>query len=545
MQALQCMRAPRRRFPLAATAAAALALAAQGAAQAAFTENIGTSPVAMSMGNAVTADPSGLDSVHFNPAGLTHLRGNWRSDTFFGASIKPYASFTQPEGFDIGGWKDDPLAGTSTGQVRQSIFLPVIGVPKARLPFAAGAGLGLSFNKPGSPWTFATASYVVQGVGLERTLDANDPARFDGRRVNIQRLVYLSPSAAYKWSDSLSFGVSIPIAHQGFMLDTDMRMPNKLLGIIGKLQDAWCGDSSNPLDAFAFGLCGDGKGGGRLRPFNKIGAMNFEMTAPADPTINLGMLWEPSERFSLGAVYQGGSNTVLTGKYQFNAEPMLDQFVRGMYSSLLGPIVASMFGFPTSIPPVQSGNVTLVLPYAEHVQVGLKVKPVDRVQLNLDANWSNWKRWDKLTFQFDQPINLLMMARIFGQSDPSKLVIPRGYQNTIDYGVGLQVRVTDSLTLRAGYEPRKSSVPSNKIDLISPLPDITVKSLGIGYAAKDGLRIDAAASYASGRFSIPPDGSCNLNCTNFFNAIYNPYAGLDVNGGIRIRYFGVTITKPF
>jgi len=59
------------------------------------------------------------------------------------------------------------------------------------------------------------------------------------------------------------------------------------------------------------------------------------------------------------------------------------------------------------------------------------------------------------------------------------------------------------------------------------------------------MRIDAAASYASGKFNVPPDGSCNLNCTNFFNAVYNPYAGLDVSGGIRIRYFGVTITKPF
>lgn len=544
MRAPPSTRAFGRRAPLAAAAAAALALAAADEARASFTENIGTSPIAMSLGNAVTADPPGHDSIHFNPAGLTRLKGKIKSDTFFGASIKPYASFTQPPGFDIGGWTEDPLAGTRTGPVRQSIFLPILGVPKARLPFAAGAGLGFSWSKPGSPWTFATASYVVQGVGIERTLDANDPGRFDGKRINIQRLVYLSPSVGYKWSNTLSFGVSVPIAHQGFMLDTDMRMPNKLLGVIGELQDAWCGEQGNPVDTFAFGLCGGGQEG-RLRPFNKIGGMQFEMTAPADPTINLGVLWEPSEKFALGAVYQGGANSVLTGRYQFNAEPMLDQFVRGMYSSLLGPIAASMFGFPTSIPAVQKGHVTLKLPYAEHIQVGLKLKPVSRVQLNVDANWSNWKRWDKLTFQFDQQIDLLKMARIFGQADSSKLIIPRGYRNTINYNFGLQVKVTDSITVRAGYEPRKSSVPNNKIDLISPLPDITIKSLGIGYANKEGLRIDAAASYASGRFDVPAEGSCNLNCSHFFNAVYNPYAGLDVSGGIRIRYVGVTLSKPF
>ncbi len=498
----------------------------------------------MSLGNAVTADPPGIDAIHFNPAGLTRLKGNWKSDSIFGASIKPYASFSQPDGFDIGGWTDHPLNGSHTGRVRQTLFLPTIGSPKARLPFAFAAGMGLSYNQPGSAWTFATALYIPQAVGIDRTLDKDDPARFDGRKVVLQRMVYLSPSVAFKVNDSLSVGVSVPIAHQGFALDTDMRFPNKLLGIIGKLQDAWCGDNGNPVDTFAFGLCGGGKEG-RLRPFNKAGAMQFEMTAPADPTINLGVLWEPSEQLALGAVYQSGANTVLTGRYQFNAEPMFDKFVQGMYSSLLGPVVASMFGFPTSIPAQQHGYATLKLPYAEHVQVGLKYRPVRQAQLNLDANWSNWKRWNNLTFQFDQPIALLSMARIFGQADPTQLVIPRNYRNTISYNMGLQLKPTEALTLRLGYEPRKSSVPNSAIDLISPLPDLTIKSVGIGYVTPHGTRIDATASYASGKFSIPAEGSCNLNCSNFFNAVYNPYAGLDVEGGIRIRYFGVTISHPF
>jgi long-subunit fatty acid transport protein len=533
-----------RRFAVAGCASAALTLLALPV-RAAFTENIGTSPVAMSLGNAVTADPPGLDAIHFNPAGLTRLKVNTRQDAVFGASIKPYAHLSQPAGFDIGGWTVDPLAGSSTGPVRQSIFLPVLGVPKARLPIAAAAGLGLSFHNAGSPWTFASAVYVPQAVGIDRTLDKNDPARFDGRKVVIQRLVYLSPSAAYKLSDTLSVGVSVPIAHQGFALDTDMRFPNKLIGIIGKLQDAWCGDSSNPLDEFAFGLCDGGNKAGHLRPFEKAGAMQFELTAPADPTLNLGVLWEPREWLGFGAVYQSGSKTVLTGRYTFQTEEMFRSFVHGMYSSLLGPIVASMFGFPTSIPPVQSGNATLVLPYPEHVQLGLKFKPLDRVQLNVDANWTHWKRWDKLTIQFDRPVALLEMARIFGQADSTKLVIPRGYQNPVHFGVGLQIKATDSITLRAGYEPRKSSVPRSALDLIAPLPDITIKSLGIGFVAHDGMRIDATASYASGRFNLPAETSCNLNCSNFFNAIYNPYAGLDVSGGIRIRYFGVTLTQPF
>lgn len=533
----------RSRLRPAAAAAALIALSLH--AHAALTENIGTSPVAMSLGNAVTADPPGIDSIHFNPAGLARIKGKVRQDSVFGASFKPYARFHQPEGFDIGGWKEDPLNGTETGPVRQSLFLPIFGVVKARLPAAAAAGLGLAFHNEGSPWTFGSAAYVTQAVGVDRTTDPNDPGRFDGKKVVIQRLVYLSPTASYRFSDSLSVGVSVPIAHQGFGLDTDMRMPNKLLGIIGKLQDAWCGDGSNPLDEFGFGLCGDGKGGGRLRPFEKMGSMQFEATAPADPTLNIGVLWEPKDWFAAGLVYQTGSKTVLTGRYMFTAEPTLDLFVRGMYSSLLGPIVASMFGFPTSVPPVQAGNMTMVLPYPEHIQGGIKLAAFKRVQLNLDVGWTNWKRWDKLTFQFDQSIKMLEMARIFGVADPRQLVIPRGYKNTINWGLGLQMKVTDKITLRAGYEPRKTSVPDSAMDLIAPLPDITVKSLGLGYQLKEGTRIDIGASYASARFDLPAETSCNLNCSNFFNVIYNPYAGLDVSGGVRIRYFGVTLTHPF
>lgn len=538
----------RRRAPAARLCAlsawAGLSFALASNSHAALTENLGVSVVGMAMGNAVTADPPGLDAIHFNPAGLARIKTNRRQDAVFGASIKPYASFHQPEGFDIGGWKEDPLNGTQTGPVRQSIYLPIYGSPSWSLPAAFAAGLGLAFHEPESKWTFGSATYVPQAVGIDRTKDPNDPGRFDGRKVVIQRLVYLSPTAAYQLTDTLSLGVSVPIAHQGFMLNTEMRMPNELLGIIGKLQDAWCGDSGNPIDVLAFGLCGGGKEG-RLRPFNSVGSMNFDMTAPMDPTINVGVLWEPKEWFAAGAVYQFGSSSTLTGRYTFNANPMLRKFVEGMYASLLGPIMAATFAMPSSIPESQSGNATLVLPFPEHIQAGIKVKPLSFLQFNVDVNWTNWARWDKMTFQFDKQISLLQMARLFGQGDASKLIIPRGYKSPLHFGYGVDLSIGKHFHVRGGYEPRKSSVPSSAMDLIAPLPDLKVFSAGLGYQSDKGLRIDATVSYAHGRFNLPANTSCNLNCTNFSNVIYNPYAGLDVNGGIYIRYGGISFSHPF
>jgi long-subunit fatty acid transport protein len=548
MSAPPTTRRARRPARIAGTMLAALLALAAGSAYATLTDNLAVSPVAMSMGNAVTADPPGLDSIHFNPAGLAKITSNTRSDTIFGAALRVTADFHQPAGFDVGGFTEDPLDGTRSDHNKQAIFIPIAGVASSRIPIALAAGLGLSWHAEGSPWTFATATYVPQAVGIDRTKNPDDPARFDGKQVVIQRLVYLSPSVGYKVNDKFSVGLAIPIAHQGFALDTEMRFPNKLLGIIGKLQDAWCGNNGNPLDTLGFGLCGtdaSGQQSGRLRPFNSVGEMRFAATSPADITFNIGALWQPTESIGLGAVYQSGSRTVMTGNYNFHANPMLPEFVRHMYGSLFGPIAAATFGFPTSIPTDQGGNFTMVLPFPSHWQFGVKLKPIDGLQWNIDAGWTDWKKWDQLTFQFDRQVNLLEMARLFGQADSSKLVIPRGYRSVWSYGTGVQIDVWDGVKLRLGYEPRRSSVPANKIDLIAPMPDLKVKSIGLSYQLGDGMKLESAFSYAKGRFNAPAGTDCNLNCSDFFNVIYNPYAGLDVSGTLVLRYFGLKITQPF
>ncbi|HYD93951.1 MAG TPA: outer membrane protein transport protein [Noviherbaspirillum sp.] len=514
-------------------------------AHAAMTDNLLTSPTAMSLGNAVTADPPGTDSIHFNPAGLARMTGSTESHSFALVSLRNPNHFTQGENFNIGGWREDPLNNTSTGPMRQKIYIPGIGMPGWRLPAVILPGLGLAYRKPDSDFTFGVANYVSQAMSSDRSKDPNDPGRFDGKLVHLQRLVYAAPGVGYKVSDTLSVGVSVPIAHQAIVMNTDMRMPNPLLGIVGQIQRGWCPENGgNILDTFTVGLCGGGPEG-RVNPFKKAAAISLEMTAPVDPTINLGVLWEPVDWFALGAVYQGGSKTKVTGQYTITAEPMLRRFVEGMYSSLFGPIVAGITGMPSSIPEVQSGNATAVVPFPKRVQLGFKFKPTERFQFNVDANWADWGSWDAMTVKFDQSIKLLEMARLFGIPDSTQMKLPRGYKSTLHFGYGMQVKVNEKLTMRFGFEPRKSSIPADKIDLIAPLPDTKLYSIGANYKINRNTDISIAASYMKGDYNVPARGSCNMNCDNFFNIVYNPYAGLDVSGGLRVRYLGVTLTKHF
>ena len=524
--------------------AAALAFTA-ASAEAALTENLATSATAMSLGNAVTADPPGIESIHFNPAGLARLKGEQISLTTFAASIRTPTSFHQPPGYDMGGWKNDPLDGTSAGPVRQALYLPGIGMPGVRLPAAVVPGIGVAVNNPGSPFTFGSMTYLTQAFSVDRTKDANDPAGFDGRMVQLQRLVYASPAVGYKVSDTLRVGVAVPVAHAAVVFNTDMRLPNTLLAITGQVQKGWCPDNGgNILDTFGPGLCSGGPDG-KLSPYKKAANLNVDITAPVDPTINLGVLWEPNDWFGLGVVYQSGSKTTYTGRYQFASEPMVRKFVEGLYSSLQGPIIAATLGLPQSIPEVQSGNMTATIPFPSHWQVGVKLKPTRRLQFNIDANYTDWGSWDALTFKFDQSIKLLEVARMFGIPDSTQLRIPRGYRSVFHWGFGLQVEATNKLTLRFGYEPRKSSVPADKIDLVAPLPDTKVYSVGFNYKISRDADLSVGASYMKGDYKAPANSSCNLNCDNFFNLIYNPYAGLDVSGGIRVRYIGTTYTKHF
>ena len=63
----------------------------------------------LTMGNAVTADPPGISAVHFNPAGLTKIKGLQTDVQGIVANFDIQRSFSAPEGYNVFGYSDDPL----------------------------------------------------------------------------------------------------------------------------------------------------------------------------------------------------------------------------------------------------------------------------------------------------------------------------------------------------------------------------------------------------------------------------------------------------
>lgn len=63
----------------------------------------------LTMGNAVTADPPGISAVHFNPAGLTKLKGLQTDVQGIVANFDIQKEFSAPAGYNVFGYSDDPL----------------------------------------------------------------------------------------------------------------------------------------------------------------------------------------------------------------------------------------------------------------------------------------------------------------------------------------------------------------------------------------------------------------------------------------------------
>lgn len=540
-----------------------LLLLASMTAQAQLATNLGIDVRAMSMGHAVTADPPGIMSIHFNPAGLARLEGRRMDLQFLGVDFNIESEFSAPPGYNVFGFSDDPIIcsdapgngsdvcndfRTSRSTIEgAALYVPLVNdiVDLPPGPMVAGPIPSFAIKPPGSKFTFATATYLPMAAGFYR--DENDPGRYMGRRVALTRMTYLAPSVGYQISDTLSIGASIGFSYQGVGLETDMRAPNELLGFARIVDESLCapfkGESNFALDIILFGICNPQEG---LGPFKDLASMEVQMDQRFSPSYNLGILWEPNDWFAWGAVWHAPVDVKLRGKYRIQYSSAARETVNGIGRSPTGAIALAVLGIPSWIPEEEVGMMAMDLTMPAHFQTGIKVNATERWQFNIDAVWVDYKQWDSFHFEFDRPNAALSLARLFSpQSTRSSLDFPLGYQSTWNLAFGAEYAATDRLRLRAGFEPRASAIPDDRRSPMVPINEARYYSLGLGYQWDKDTEIDLAIATLRSRDSIPANTSCNANCTGINNVIYNPYAGLDIETKATINMVGLAFRTRF
>ncbi|MFZ5960274.1 outer membrane protein transport protein [Pseudomonas knackmussii] len=497
-------------------------------------------PKAMALGNAVTADSTGIDAVHYNPAALTKLKGRQTTVKLVAGFMDIRAGFHAPPdyGSSTFGVTDDPIANSHSRTTTPTMYLPGLGgmtdVPALVAPLA-----GLSINPPGSKFTFATNVYTPQALGYSRDSDS-DPARYDGRRVSLQRLTYFSPSVGYQMNDAWSFGLSIGFSHQAMALDTDFRNPGILTGLLETLHNTTCVPGAQEIVELVFNVCG-----GKIGPYDKLANLKLDMQQTLSPSYNLGVLWEPNDWFGWGAVYQSESRMKLKGKYRVDYTQDWQGFWSGLQSSVFGAFLSPLF--PNGNVDEEHGVATLKLTNPDNFSTGIKIRPFDNWQFNADLKWSGYSDWNNMTIEFDKELDLLRIAKNFapnGATDHS-IILDRGYRDTWSYAAGVQYDVNDRLQLRAGYEYRPSAIPKSKADALVPIGDANLYGLGLGYRWDKDTTIDLGFNYFVSKQSIKAGESCNLTCTGIDNLVYNPYAGMDVDTTVKAYIFALTYNTTF
>ncbi|CAD5108781.1 outer membrane protein transport protein [Zestomonas carbonaria] len=522
-----------------ARAVAGAALLWSGLSQAQMAQNLTIgNPKAMALGNAITADYSGIDAVHYNPAALTKLKGRQTLVKFLTGVMDIRADFDAPAdyGSNFLGLDDDPIANRSSRTTAAAMYLPGLGgateVPLLFAPLA-----GLSINPPGSKFTFATDVYAPQALGYSR--GDNDPGRYQGKEVVLQRITYFSPSIGYQVNDELSVGLSIGFSHQAVALNQDFRAPGVLTGFTGVAQDALCTIGGNPFEVL-LNICG-----GDLGPFTDIANIDIDLQQSLSPTWNIGFLWEPNDWFAWGAVYQSEAKMHLQGKYRVDYSKDWQGFWQGLDSSLIGAIFSSIT--PDGVFDEESGNVSMDLTYPAHFATGIKLKPHPKWQINFDLKWTDYAAWDDFVLEFDRPLDVLKIASLFSPENATATTITlnRDYESVWSWAVGVQYDVNDRLSLRAGFEPRPSAIPGNKADVLAPLGDAKLYGLGVGYRWDKDTVIDLGFNYLTSKQSIPARSSCNVNCSDIDSMVYNPYADLDIDTRVKAYILALTYQTTF
>ncbi len=126
------------------------------------------------------------------------------------------------------------------------------------------------------------------------------------------------------------------------------------------------------------------------------------------------------------------------------------------------------------------GSTELTLPAS--LRFGVFYKPVPRLNINLDVNWMNWKKWDRIVVDLDEPVI---------PDTPQQVVLNRYWKNHWAYRLGGAYQLNDTLALRAGIAYEEAAVLDEWLEPGVPDTDKITLSTGIGYQFGN-LKVDLA-----------------------------------------------------
>ncbi|MFH2068232.1 MAG: outer membrane protein transport protein [Candidatus Omnitrophota bacterium] len=204
---------------------------------------------------------------------------------------------------------------------------------------------------------------------------------------------------------------------------------------------------------------------------------------------NLGLLYKPSEKHSIGGTFRSGYSIKHTGHFSMTGIPLF----------LGGPD----FRTPSSVK----------MNFPNMAGIGYAYRPNKRWKIETDLEWIEWSSLKNLT------IDLALPA-------PSRQEIAKDWEDTLSPRIGIEFRPDVNWKLWAGYVYLPTSIPDRTFDPSLPDANAHVFCLGFGWEKKNfALALSQELSFPEDRKideSGPFDGTYKtFNLITTLNIQYN------------------------
>jgi long-chain fatty acid transport protein len=356
-------------------------------------------------GNASSA--TFLSTIFNNPAGMTHFTGDRAQ--LVGSAILPSSHFRGGGASEVcavcppGG---APILGNSGGNAGEAVFVPAGYVLHS---FSPDFKVGLALTEP---------------FGLETNYAGGWVGRYFGIKSEIQSLD-LNPNVAYRVNEWLSLGAGV--SAQYFSADLSQAIDfNSLLGVPpGSIPDGF------------FRVNGDDWGVG----------------------YNLGLLFEPADRTSIGIAYRSRVHHTVEGEAVFDN------------------VAPAVSGNPVLAPAFTSRRAKVSLTTPDSLDLSITEHLTPQFHLAGDLQWTHWSLIKTLTIQGSDGTNI---------GSPT----PENFKNTVFVSLGATYNLNETWTLRTGVAYDQSPVRDAFRTVRLPDADRYWLAFGAGYKFSDGFSVD-------------------------------------------------------
>lgn len=278
---------------------------------------------------------------------------------------------------------------------------------------------GLGFFKPLSDKVVVGIyGYVPAGLGV--TWEGNDLlALWPGGPYEWSTLVAIitvSPAIAVKFSDQFSVGAALNLSYG-----------------LAKIDKPGLGQFTMDLNGIAVGA-------------------------------TVGMMFKPSEKFSIGLCYKTPLKATLSGD-------------------------AGMAGAPLyALPATDEAELKVTWPM--WIGAGIAIKPTENLTITADAQYTNWEKMDTFPVTFSNPGWIAAF-----QSGAEILLY---WEDKIQIRFGAELKVSEKLALRGGYYYDPGPGPKSTLNIL--LPELTYNWITFGFGYKsENITLDVGVEYGMGQ----------------------------------------------